>query len=135
MKEVRILSIDNRGRIVIPQIIRKSLGLTTDSQLMMVADSENKEIKITPIGLSTGEESPVKIRITMEDVPGALAKIATIFGELGISLVYGESVIVEKDKKAIWTVISPNPGMDFEELEQALREKGDAMKVEFIPLG
>jgi bifunctional DNA-binding transcriptional regulator/antitoxin component of YhaV-PrlF toxin-antitoxin module len=134
MKEVRILSIDNRGRIVIPQIIRKSLGLTTDSQLMMVADSEEKTIKITPVGLATGEEAPVKIKITMEDIPGALAKIATTFGELGISLVYGESVIVEKDKKAIWTVISPNPRMDFEELENALREKGDAKKVEFIPL-
>ena len=59
MKEVRILTIDNRGRIVIPQIIRKSLGITTNSQLMLVSDSETKEIKVTPVGLDK-ERKPIK---------------------------------------------------------------------------
>ncbi|MFX0178332.1 MAG: hypothetical protein ACFE85_19130, partial [Candidatus Hodarchaeota archaeon] len=83
MKEVKVLTIDDRGRIVIPQIIRKSLGLTTNSQLMMVSDSETKEIKITPIGLAD-ERNPIKLRITMKDIPGALAKLATTFGEHGL---------------------------------------------------
>ncbi|MCK4380558.1 MAG: AbrB/MazE/SpoVT family DNA-binding domain-containing protein, partial [Candidatus Lokiarchaeota archaeon] len=39
MKEVRILTIDNRGRIVIPMMVRRSLGLKDNSQLMLVADS------------------------------------------------------------------------------------------------
>ena len=72
MKEIKILTIDNRGRIVIPQIIRKSLGLTTNSQLMMVSDSETKEIRISPIGLGD-EKVPIKLKITMADTPGALA--------------------------------------------------------------
>jgi len=38
MKEVKILSMDNRGRIVIPQPIRKIVGLTTKSLIMLVAD-------------------------------------------------------------------------------------------------
>lgn len=132
MKEVKILTIDNRGRIVIPQIVRKSLGLTTNSQLMMVSDSETKEIKISPVGLGR-DSNPIKLKITMKDVPGALAKLASMFGDLGLSMMYSEAVIVEKDKTAVWTVISEGPE-DIKELERILKENGDALKVEELPL-
>lgn len=134
MKDVKIITIDNRGRIVIPLVTRKSLGITTNTQLMLISDSETKEIKITPVGISE-EEKPIKFRITMEDIPGALAKIATTFGEMGISLIYGESAIVEKDKTAIWTVISPSPKeITLEKLREKLIEKGEALNVEILPL-
>jgi AbrB family looped-hinge helix DNA binding protein len=132
MKEVRVITIDNRGRIVIPQLIRKSLGLTTNSQLMLVADSESKEIKITPIGLAD-EKNPIKLRITMRDIPGALAKLANTYGEQGLSMMYSEAVIIEKDKTAEWTVISESPD-NLENLKRILKEKGDALKVEVLPL-
>ena len=133
MKEVKILTIDERGRIVIPQIVRKSLGITTNSQLMMVSDSEIKEIKITPIGLRN-ESNLIKLRITMGDTPGALAKLATTFGDLNLSMMYSEAVIVEKDKKAVWTVISESPNFSSEELEKVLKDKGEALRVEFLSL-
>ncbi len=134
MKEVRILTLDTRGRIVIPQIIRKSLGITTNSQLMLVADSDTKEIKITPVGLDDKSQY-FKYRITMKDEAGALGKIATTLGKLGISLVFGESVIAEKDKAAIWTVIGPKPtNMDLEKLDEILREEGNALHTEITPL-
>jgi len=133
MKEVKILTIDERGRIVIPQIVRKSLGITTNSQLMMVSDSEIKEIKISPIGLRN-ESNLVKLRITMGDTPGALAKLATTFGDLKLSMMYSEAVIVEKDKTAVWTVISESPNFSSEELEKILKDKGEALRVEFLSL-
>ena len=133
MKEVKILTIDERGRIVIPQIVRKSLGITTNSQLMMISDSETKEIKISPIGLRD-ESNLIKLRITMGDTPGALAKLATTFGDLKLSMMYSEAVIVEKDKTAVWTVISESPSLTLEELEKILKEKGEALKVEFLSL-
>ncbi|MHA1542593.1 MAG: hypothetical protein ACTSQH_06430 [Candidatus Hodarchaeales archaeon] len=133
MKEVKILTIDERGRIVIPQIVRKSLGITTNSQLMMISDSEIKEIKITPIGLRD-ESNLIKLRITMGDSPGALAKLATTFGDLKISMMYSEAVIVEKDKTAIWTVISESPNFSLEQLEKVLIDKGEALRVEFLSL-
>ena len=133
MKEVKILTIDERGRIVIPQIVRKSLGITVNSQLMMVSDSEVKEIKITPIGLRN-ESNLIKLRITMGDSPGALAKLATTFGDLKLSMMYSEAVIVEKDKTAVWTVISESPDFSLEELEKVLKSKGEALKIEFLSL-
>ncbi|MEJ2295222.1 MAG: hypothetical protein P8Y23_10695 [Candidatus Lokiarchaeota archaeon] len=133
MKEIKILTIDNRGRIVIPQIIRKSLGLTTNSQLMMVSDSETKEIRISPIGLGD-ERVPIKLKITMADTPGALAKLASMFGEFGLSMIYSEAVIVEKEKTAVWTVISESPEFPVDELKHKLVNEGNAIKVEILPL-
>ncbi len=132
MKDVKFLTIDNRGRIVIPMTIRKSLGLTENSQLMLIADSETKEIRITPVGI---KGDSLKFRILMKDEAGSLAKIATTFGNHGISLVYGESLTIEKEKTAMWTVIGPRPKeMDLEELKEILKIEGDALEVEIIPL-
>ncbi|MFW9942244.1 MAG: hypothetical protein ACFFFT_14490 [Candidatus Thorarchaeota archaeon] len=133
MKDVKIITIDNRGRIVLPLVTRKNLGITTDSQLMLVSDSETKEIRITPVGISK-EDKPVKFRITMVDEPGSLAKIATIFGDFGISLMWGESIIIEKSKTAIWTVLSPTPkNITMEELREALIKSGKAINVDILP--
>ena len=133
MKDVKIITIDNRGRIVLPLVTRKNLGITVDSQLMLVSDSETKEIRITPVGI-TKDDKPIKFKITLSDEPGSLAKIATIFGDLGISLMYGESVIVEKSKTAIWTVISATPKhISLEELRENLMKSGKAFNVDIIP--
>jgi len=133
MKDVKIISIDNRGRIVLPLVTRKNLGITTDSQLMLVSDSETKEIRITPVGISK-EDKPIKFRITMVDEPGSLAKIATIFGDFGISLMWGESIIIEKSKTAIWTVLSPTPkNITMEELRETLIKNGKVINVDILP--
>ncbi|MFX0007923.1 MAG: ACT domain-containing protein [Candidatus Hermodarchaeota archaeon] len=132
MKDVKIITIDNRGRIVLPLVTRKNLGLTTNSQLMLVSDSETKEIRITPIGLKN-EGNLVKLRVIMRDTPGALAKILDIFAEEEINLMYSEAVIIEKDKTAVWTAISESPH-DTEKLRNILTEKGEVLEVDFSPL-
>ncbi len=101
---------------------------------MLIADSDTKEIKLTPIGLSD-KEKPIKFQITMKDVPGALARIANIFAEKNISLIFGTSITVERDKFAIWEVIGPLPSdKNIEDLKEVLLTEGDAIKVEIIPL-
>ena len=69
-------------------------------------------------------------RIKMSDHVGSLAKIATVFGKNNVNLVYGESVIIEKDKTAIWTVIGARPkDIELEELVAILKKEGDALEV------
>lgn len=133
MKEVKILSMDNRGRIVIPQPIRKIVGLTTESLIMLVADSETKKIEIATIGLAKAQK-PIKLKIMMEDIPGALGKIAITLGNLGISIIYSEGVILDKDKTAIYTAIIQNLDYELEELIRILIKKGSALNVEILPL-
>ncbi len=133
LKEVKIVSLDDRGRVVIPKLIRKNLGLTEDTQLMLLADADSKKITITPVGLDKNQK-PIKLKITIKDAPGSLAQIAKAFGDLGISLMYGESAILERDKTAMWTVISPKPDIPFGKLKEKLLTEGNAIEVDIIPL-
>ncbi len=55
--------------------MRKSLGLKENSQIMMISDSDAKEIKIIPLPFSE-EKLFIRLRIYIEDKAGALAKIA-----------------------------------------------------------
>ena len=57
-----------------------------------------------------------------------------MFGEYGLSMIYSEAVIVEKDKTAVWTVISESPDFPVDELKQKLIKEGNALKVEIVPL-
>ncbi|MGV9204637.1 MAG: hypothetical protein ACOC44_11540 [Promethearchaeia archaeon] len=110
--------------------MRKSLGITSDSQLMLIGDSEKKEIRITPAGIDR-EHEQIKYKITIKDSPGSLGKIATAFGNIGVSLVYGEAVIIEKNKTAVWTVIGPKPtDLSLEQIKKRLISEGEAIKVE-----
>ena len=131
MKHTEILKVDSRGRIVIPRSMRKSLGLGENAQIMAISDSENKEIKLIPLPF-TNEGSFMKIQIFINDESGSLARIASIFGELGLSLLYGETVVIKKGEQAEWTVISPTPEISLEEFVEILEKKGGALKVNIL---
>jgi len=133
MKDVRVLSLDDRARIVIPQSIRKSIGLTIDSKIMLVADTEKKKIEIIPVAIGK-TQNPLKLKITVKDVPGALGKISTLFGNMGLSILYCEAIVAEKDKIGIITVIIPSSEYEIEKLKRILLDQGMALKVELIPL-
>lgn len=130
-KETEILKIDSRGRIVIPRTMRKSLGLKENSQIMMISDSEAKEIKIIPLPFSE-EKSFIKLKIIIDDKAGSLGRIATAFGEFGVSLLYGETVVIKKGIEAEWSVLAPVTEMPIEELKRQLIEKGGAKRVEIM---
>lgn len=133
MKEVKILTIDNRARIVIPQSIRKAIGLKKDSKIMVVADTETKNIEITPLAMAESHR-PLKLKITMKDVPGALGKLGTVLGEKEISIMYCEAVVTEKDKLGIITVILQGPEYSYDDLNNILKEKANVMEIEYLPL-
>lgn len=111
--------------------MRKSLGLTENTQLMAISDSDTKEIRIIPLQLSDNK-TYIKIQIYLNDKPGSLADVANAFGDLGMSLVYGESIIVKKGVEAEWTVIAPQPDLSMEELKKYLVDKGGATRVNIL---
>ncbi len=113
---------------MIPKNIRKLLELDEHSQLMLEADSERKEMRLIPFYDVT---RTVQMRIIMDDIPGSLAAIAKIFGDMNLNLLYGNSKIIQRGKAAEWTVISPLPtNLTLEELRAKILEK--AQDVEFI---
>ena len=62
--------------------MRKSLGLTEHTQLLVISDSEEKKISLVPLQLAE-DRVYIKIKINMPDTPGSLSDITNVFGELG----------------------------------------------------
>lgn len=96
--------IDDRGRIVIPGSVRKVLRLAPGAELLMQCDDELNQIILAPFfGKDT---QPIKIRVLMSDVQGAMAKIATVVGNMGINLLQNEARIVTKGSTAEWISVA-----------------------------
>jgi AbrB family looped-hinge helix DNA binding protein len=128
MKETDILRIDARGRIVIPRTMRKTLGILENSQLMVICDPDSHELKIIPLPFDQSHAF-IKIRILLSDEVGALARVANVFSDLNMSLIYGETVVVKKGIDAEWSVISPAPPCPMEEFKRLLLEGGGAKQI------
>lgn len=128
MKESEVLRIDSRGRIVIPRSMRRSLGLKENSHVMLIANPEENELRMIPLPF-TDEGSYMRVRIIMADEPGALGQVAKVFGDIGLSLLFGQEVVIKKGVEAEWTVFTPVPDMSMEEFKQIIIDRGGAKRV------
>jgi len=104
MRVFEIVRIDSRGRIILPSSIRDSIGLPKGMYAMLIADSDKKEVRITPF--ADPEAKLIDFRIELKDVPGALAKVATILAEHKVDLLSTESRTLHRGKVAEWSVIA-----------------------------
>ena len=130
-KFTELVKVDDRGRIVIPGSTRKVMKLATGTKLLMEVDDENNEIKLTPF---LGQDvKPIKIHLTMTDEKGALAKITTLIGELGINLLYEEAHVVRKGVQAEWDAIADiaaiREPLDLEQIKERILATKVAMDV------
>lgn len=128
LKESEILKIDSRGRIVIPRNMRKSLGLKENSHVMLISNPEDNELRMIPLPF-TEEGAFLRLKIIIPDEPGALGNVANVFGELGLSLLFGQEVVIKKGQDAEWNVVTPVPEMSIEDFKKALIEKGGAKRI------
>jgi AbrB family looped-hinge helix DNA binding protein len=128
MKESEILKIDSRGRIVIPRNMRKNLGLKENSHVMLISNPDENELRMIPLPF-TEEGSYIRLRIIIPDEPGALGNVANLFGELGLSLLFGQEVVIKKGSEAEWTVVTPVPELPVEEFKKIICERGGAKRV------
>ena len=99
-----IVRINENGEIKIPQNIRDNIGMVEGMHVMLKADVERREISIVPF--STSEADLVEFRITLADVPGALAKCATFLSEKNINLVASESRQIQSGEISEWIVVA-----------------------------
>ena len=114
-----------------PSSLREAVKLSEGMYVMLVADLDEKEVRIVPF--ADPEAKLVELCITFSDVPGALAKAANILAKHGVDLLSSESRTLRRGKSAEWVVVADVSRCEckLEELEQKIVEEGAAKEVKF----
>jgi AbrB family looped-hinge helix DNA binding protein len=131
MRMTEIVRVDSRGRITMPASIREAVRLSEGMYVMLIADLDEKEVRIAPF--ADPEAKLVEFRITFSDMPGALAKAAGILAEEGVDLLSSESRTLRRGKSAEWVVVADisRCKCSLKELEQKIVAEGTADEVKF----
>ncbi len=101
MKNSNIVSVDAKGRILIPKHIRKFLDLDEGTDIIIMPDSEKTQAKMLPLA----KEKTAELRFIITDLPGSLAVVANTLAENGINIIMSESRTLQKNRLAEWDVI------------------------------
>jgi len=131
MRMTEIVKVDSRGRVTMPSSIREAVMLSEGMYVMLVADLDNKEIRIVPF--ADPQAKLVEFNITFGDAPGALAKTADILASHAVDLLSSESRTLRRGKSAEWYVIADvsKCKCQLEDLEQRLLKEGVAREVKY----
>jgi AbrB family looped-hinge helix DNA binding protein len=98
-----LVKVDSKGRITIPQTIRESLGIEAGMLVAMLADTEKKEIIVSPIMAENAKV--VQIEVTMQDRPGALAKVTSKLSELKVDIIANRCTSITRKEEGECTFI------------------------------
>ena len=131
MRMTEIVRVDSRGRITMPSSIREAVKLSEGMYVMLIADLDKKEIRITPF--ADPEAKLVEFNITFSDIPGALANAASILADQGVDLLSSESRTLRRGKSAEWVIIADisRCKCSLTELEQKIVAEGNAEAIKF----
>ncbi|RLJ09606.1 MAG: hypothetical protein DRP15_03130 [Candidatus Aenigmatarchaeota archaeon] len=101
MKDINIVTVDSKGRILIPAHIRRFLEANEGTKIMLIPDKENCELKILP--LLKGKNA--KIRFIVTDLPKALAKITKELSSNNIEILMSKARLLEKGQSEIEFIV------------------------------
>lgn len=126
-----IVKVDSRGRILIPSTVRAGIGLAKGMYVMIHADTEKREIRVVP--LAGPKAKLVSFRMTISDVPGALARVASIMAKHGVDLLSSQSRTLERGRTAEWIAVGDvsECKASLKSLREALEKEGSATDVKF----
>ncbi|ESQ20954.1 MAG: looped-hinge helix DNA binding domain, AbrB family [uncultured Acidilobus sp. CIS] len=98
-----LVKVDSKGRITIPQTIRESLGIEAGMLVAMLADTEKKEIIVSPIMAENAKV--IQIEVTMQDRPGALAKVTSKLSDLRVDIIANRCTSITRREEGECTFI------------------------------
>lgn len=99
-----VSSVDEKGRVLIPQSMRDALNLKPGEKVVLELE-DNSAVRVEP----AREKKLLKLKILLADSPGALAQAAVALAKLGVDLVSTNSHSSRRGEAATWEV-ECNPG-------------------------
>ncbi len=115
-----LVKVDSKGRITIPQTIRESLGIEAGMLVAMLADTDKKEIIVSPILAENAKV--IEIDVSVLDKVGALAKVADKLSELKVDIVASRCAAITRGEEGECVFIADmsQSNADVETIRKAL---------------
>jgi AbrB family looped-hinge helix DNA binding protein len=96
-----IVTLDTKGRILVPYHIRELLDLNTGSEFVIMSNY-NGEIKLLPLIKGKATE----VRVLFEDKPGSLTRITEKLAKENVDIILSQSKVIERGHLAEWHAIA-----------------------------
>ncbi|MEM1619849.1 MAG: hypothetical protein QXU97_01380 [Fervidicoccaceae archaeon] len=136
MRVTNILKVDPKGRITIPLVLREALGIQEGRLLLAIADTEKKELVITP--LVPSEKQIYEIKVELSDKPGALADLSERLREMKLDQILTRCAVIRRGEVAECIfVVEPleTPSVDVEAVKKELEALETVYFITIKPLG
>jgi AbrB family looped-hinge helix DNA binding protein len=129
MKNSNITKIDSKGRILIPNHIRKDMNVKEGTEIVLIPDT-NGQVRMFPLV----KEKTVKFKFMLSDLPGSLASIASILAEYKVNIIMSESKTLLRHNLAQWDIIADISECDgnLEKLKTILQKMPTVKNVELV---
>lgn len=115
MKITEVARVDSKGRVTIPMIIRESLNIVEGMHVVLIADTDKREVVLSP--LIPPKAQVYEIYLELEDQPGVLAKITSKLAEYNVDLITAHCTSIKRREVAECAIIA-----DFSECESEPEE-------------
>lgn len=120
------LKVDPKGRIMLPKSFRDSLGIKIGENVCLELDRKDARLLLFPI-----EKTDRKLIILLQDVSGALSKVARILASHSVDIIYSESRSIKRKKEAVWAIVADFQNVDIECLKHDLKAIKEVLKISF----
>lgn len=128
--KVSKVTVDPRGRILIPREFLDGLCIKENQNLYLLLDEDHKSIRIT----NFEAHDIYEILITMNDKPGTVAWISTVLYEHHFNIIFIEAHSIATKKNALWRSVGTFKGKcDLSQLKKELLKNG-ATSVSMVKL-
>ncbi|MCE4606015.1 MAG: AbrB family transcriptional regulator [Desulfurococcales archaeon] len=134
MRITDIVRMDAKGRVTIPALIRETLGINEGMYLVIIGDSDSKEIILTPI-ISSGQ-NVYEITVEFQDVPGAFASVSDELARQGADQITTRCSTIRRGDIAECTMVVDlsNAKVSVDELKEILNDLSEVRMVSIRPI-
>ncbi|MEZ0394642.1 MAG: ACT domain-containing protein [Desulfurococcaceae archaeon] len=129
-----IVKIDSKGRVTIPLTIRNMLDIREGMYVLLIADREKKEVRMTLIPTTS---KLYRVLTRLEDRPGAMAEVATTLASMRIDVITSKCTVVRRGELGECEMIidtSKSAAENVDAIKEALRKLEVVKSVDILEM-